>query len=251
MASAEWQALLQRDVAAMQRRAEAGAGMGGIPETSFATADASVPAFATLAHDRRLVLDVGIEYQGQPPGERNMAMAVLPDGAAPATYSKHHLIPFFEDRYRPGDAYRMLDGPRSIGLAVCKDMDFHDIGRTYADRGAQLLLVPAWDFSVDGWLHGRMAIMRGVESGFAIARAARSGRLTLSDDRGRVVAEASSEQHDAELIGNLPLHRDRTLYARWGDWFAYADAGLLALLLVLALRPGIARRPDARPAAAG
>lgn len=237
LASAEGQALLQRYVAAIQRLADAGAGVVVTPETNFATADANVPALATLASDRRLVLETGIEYQGQPPGERNMAVAFLPDGGAAATYSKHHLIPFFEDRYRPGEAYRMLDGPLPIGLAVCKDMDFHDIGRAYADRGAQLLLVPAWDFSVDGWLHGRMAIMRGVESGFAIARAARSGRLTLSDDRGRVVAEASSEQHDAELVGNLPLHDDRTLYARWGDWFAYIDLGLLALLLLLLARP--------------
>jgi apolipoprotein N-acyltransferase len=97
--------------------------------------------------------------------------------------------------------------------------------------------VPAWDFGIDGWLHSRMAIMRGVEGGFAIARAARSGRLTLSDDRGRVVAEASSEHHDADLVGDLPLRHTHTLYARWGDWFAWLDLAGLALLLVLAFRP--------------
>jgi apolipoprotein N-acyltransferase len=116
-------------------------------------------------------------------------------------------------------------------------MDFHDIGHAYAARDAQLLLVPAWDFGIDGWLHSRMAIMRGVESGFAIARAARSGRLTLSDDRGRVVAEASSAQHDAELVGDLPLHDTHTLYARWGDWFAWLDLAALLVLLGMALRP--------------
>jgi apolipoprotein N-acyltransferase len=98
------------------------------------------------------------------------------------------------------------------------------------------LLVPAWDFSIDGWLHSRMAIMRGVENGFAIARAARSGRLTLSDDRGRVLAEASSEKHDAELAGDLPLRETQTLYSHWGDWFAWLDLAALIVLLGLALR---------------
>ena len=236
LASAEGQALLQRYVAAVQDLASRGARVVVIPETSFATAQNTVPAFAALARERGLVLDAGIEYQGKPPGEHNMAMVFPPNGDAPATYSKHHLIPIFEDRYLPATTYRLLDEPLPIGLAICKDMDFHDIGRTYADLGAQLLLVPAWDFGVDGWLHGRMAIMRGVESGFAIARTARRGRLTLSDDRGRVVAEASSEQHDATLVGDLPLHRDRTLYTRWGDWFAYFDLALLGLLLGLALK---------------
>lgn len=235
LASTEGQALLQRYVTTVRRLADRGATVAVIPETSFATAERTVPAFAALARDRGLMIDSGIEYQGSQPQERNMAMVFPPTGDAPATYSKHHLIPGFENRYAPGNGYRLLDQPLPIGLAVCKDMDFHDISRTYAALGAQLLLVPAWDFSVDGWLHARMAIMRGVENGFAIARTARSGRLTLSDDRGRVVAEASSEKQDAELVGNLPLHRDRTLYTRWGDWFAQANLVLLGSLLALAI----------------
>jgi len=37
----------------------------------------------------------------------------------------------------------MLDDVPRIGLAICKDMDFQDIGNAYAARNAQLLLVPA------------------------------------------------------------------------------------------------------------
>ncbi|HEU4670134.1 MAG TPA: nitrilase-related carbon-nitrogen hydrolase [Dyella sp.] len=239
---ADGQALQARYVAAIGRLAAAGARIVVIPETSFATHDASVPAFADLARRDQLILDAGIDARGDPHAERNMAMAFAPDAAMPLTYSKHHLIPGFEKQYTPGEDYRMLGGSPRIGLAICKDMDFHDIGRAYAMRDAQLLLVPAWDFSIDGWLHSRMAIMRGVESGFAIARAARSGRLTLSDDRGRVLAEASSEHHDAELVGDLPLRQTHTLYGRWGDWFAWLDLAALAVLLALALVPR--RRAD-------
>ena len=234
---AQGQALEARYVAAINRLADDGARVVVIPETSFATTDATVPAFAAAAQRHGLILQAGIDFKRDPHAERNMVMVFEPNQDAPITYNKHHLIPGFEKRYTPGDSYTMLDGKPRIGLAICKDMDFQDIGQAYAARHAQLLLVPAWDFSVDGWLHSRMAIMRGVESGFAVARSARSGRLTLSDDRGRVVSEASSEQHDAELVGELPLRETRTLYSRWGNWFAWLDVVALLALLLQAMRP--------------
>lgn len=232
------QALEARYVAAIDRLASKDARIVVIPETSFATTDATVPAFAAAARRHGLILDAGINFKSDEQAERNMVMVFLPDSSVPITYSKHHLIPGFEKQYTPGHTFTMLEGMPRIGLAICKDMDFHDIGQAYAAREAQLVLVPAWDFSADGWLHSRMAIMRGVESGFAVARSARSGRLTLSDDRGRVVAEASSEQHDAELVGELPLRETRTFYGRWGNWFPWLDLLMLLALLMQAMRPG-------------
>ena len=220
--AADMQAREAHYVDAIKRLAGAGARIALAPETSFSTGDASPLAFAELANQHDLTVGIGVDFKGDPHAERNMLMVFQPGATSPATYNKHHLLVGFE-QYTPGDSYTMLEGAPRIGLAICKDMDFHDIGHAYAARHAQLLLVPASDFTVDGWLHSRMAIMRGVESGFAIARAAHSGRLTLSDDRGRVLAEASSEKHDAELVGELPLRETHTLYAQWGDWFAWLD----------------------------
>lgn len=230
------QAVEARYVEALNRLASAGARVVLIPETSFSTADATIPAFAELAKQHDLTVGTGVDFKGDPQGRRNMLMVFQPGAKSPATYSKHHLLIGLED-YTPGDRYTMLEGSPRTGLAICKDLDFHDTGSAYATRHAQLLLVPASDFVVDGWLHSRMAIMRGVESGFAMARAARSGRLTLSDDRGRVVAEASSEKQDAELVGDLPLRETQTLYARWGDWFAWLDLIALGGWLLLACVP--------------
>jgi apolipoprotein N-acyltransferase len=242
LAEADGQALQARYVDALNRLADQGAHLVLIPETSFATPDAGVPALAQVATQRGITVATGIDFKGDAQAERNMLTVLQPAATSPATYSKHHLIPGLERQYTPGDSYTMLAGEPRIGLAVCKDMDFHDIGHAYAARQTQLLLVPAWDFSIDGWLHGRMAIMRGVESGFAVARAPRSGRLTLSDDRGRVVAEASSEQHDAELVGNLPLRETHTLYSRWGDWFVWLNLLGLIACLAFALRPPVTQR---------
>jgi apolipoprotein N-acyltransferase len=229
--SAKGEKLMQRYGESIRNMAAQGASYILLPETSWVVSQPDVPVLQELAASTGVTVLTGVDYKGNP--ERNMLLAFHPHGDERSAYMKHHLVPGLERKFTPWDGYTMLDGTPRIGMAICKDMDFHDIGFAYAARGAQLLLVPAWDFRIDGWLHSRMAIMRGVENGFAVARAARSGRLTLSDDRGRVLAEASSEQHDADLVGNLPLRHTRTLYARWGNWFAWLDlAGLLALLAV-------------------
>jgi hypothetical protein len=54
-------------------------------------------------------------------------------------------------------------------------MDFQSTLLSDAFAGAfrgslTLMLVPAWDFNADGWLHARMAVLRGVEGGYAIVR---------------------------------------------------------------------------------
>jgi apolipoprotein N-acyltransferase len=52
-----------------------------------------------------------------------------------------------------------------------------------------------------------------------------------------VLAEASSERRDAELVGDLPLRSTQTLYSRWGDWFAWLDLAMLLALLSVAWLP--------------
>jgi apolipoprotein N-acyltransferase len=158
--------------------------------------------------------------------------------AAVATYEKHHMLPAFESNMVVGTTLTHAPHAGGVwGLAICKDMDFPLLARQNAAAGVGLLLAPAWDFVDDAWLHDRMAILRGVESGFSIARAAKQGVLTLSDNRGRVLAETSSASAPfASLVAAIPVQRDVTWYARFGDWFAWLNLGLLALLLVLALR---------------
>jgi apolipoprotein N-acyltransferase len=150
------------------------------------------------------------------------------------TYEKHHLLPPWESMLRPGTRLTEWQEPTGLwGAAICKDMDFPNTGRDYGNDGIGLLLVPAWDFVQDGWLHGRMAILRGVESGFSIARSPKQGVLTVSDDRGRVIAQqASNTAPFVTVIASVPVHNDPTFYARHGDWFAWANAGLFVVLML-------------------
>jgi apolipoprotein N-acyltransferase len=164
--------------------------------------------------------------------DRNETRVYSPDGAVEAVYEKHHMLPAFESELRVGDTRTSLQrASGKIGLTICKDMDFPKLSRQYGDDGATLLLVPAWDFTTDGWLHSRMAILRSVESGFSMARAPRLGVLTVNDDRGRVLAEQNTGSADFDsVLATVPLGAGPTLYDRAGDWFAWFDLLLLAII---------------------
>lgn len=188
-----------------------------------------------VATREKVTLVVGIDDRDGD-SELNAAWVFPSNGAPASSYAKHHLLPGFERRYRPGRELLLQDlGDLRWGVAICKDMDFVGLPREYARQGAGLLLVPAWDFKRDGWLHSRMAVMRGIENGYAVARSARNGRITLSDSRGRMLADvASAEARVTSRVLDLVLRAEPTLYARLGDWFAWISLGTaLACLLWL------------------
>jgi len=189
--------------------------------------------YASAAARAKASLIVGLD-RGTLTRRFNEARVYSPDGSLAAIYDKHHMVPKFEDADQPGRKLAIIDQPSGVwGMEICKDMDFPGLSRQYGAKGVGLLLVPAWDFTLDGWLHGRMAVMRGVESGFTIVRAAKQGLLTVSDDRGRILAQQDAATvRFASLLTTAPVRHDDTFYARWGDWFAWLNvAGLVALLL--------------------
>jgi apolipoprotein N-acyltransferase len=157
-----------------------------------------------------------------PPVQYNRALVYRP-GASVLTYDKQHMLPPFESRFKRGTTLTTLGEPSGVwGVAICKDMDFTQLSRQYGDTGSGLMLVPAWDFVIDRLEHGHMSIMRGVESGFSIARAAKQGYLTITDNRGRIRAEIQSDSSPfASLVADVPTGHDTTVYLLMGDWFAW------------------------------
>ena len=137
--------------------------------------------FADAALLNRVAVVAGFNEIGSSP-RRNIAVLFSPRGAIVATYAKQHLIPGIERDYTPGDTPLVVPAAAPTwGVAICKDLDFPALGRRYAAQGVGLMLVPAWDFGVDGRQHERMAAMRGIESGFAIVRSAAQGLLRYGD----------------------------------------------------------------------
>jgi apolipoprotein N-acyltransferase len=229
-------AVLERYRPMIPAAAQAGAQIVLLPEKVIDVASADVPKlseqFQVLASSNDVELVVGLTVLGG--GDHNRALMFHPDGSAPTSYDKHHLIPGLEP-YTAGGKLATYD---DIGLMICKDLDFPGLARQYGELGTGLLLVPALDFVDDGWLHSRMAILRGIENGMPMARDGSQGRLTLTDASGRIVAETvAPADGPATLIGELRPGIHRTLYTAWGDWFAWL-CGLVALAGVLQLRSG-------------
>jgi len=205
-----------------------------LPEKIGVTADpntADVDAlFQPVADRTGATVVVGLVHVSMT--RRQNEARVYRPAAAPTLYAKQHLLPPFESRMEPGTALTLLaaaEPSRPWGVAICKDLDFAAPARPYGQSGAGLLLVPAWDFVADRWLHGRMAVMRGVESGFAVARSARQGLLTVSDDRGRILAQRASDTAPfTTLVADVPAVHHATLYLVLGSWFSWVALALLA-----------------------
>ena len=212
-----------------------------LPEKMATLSDAEIPELDVPLKEaarRGAVIAVGVERHSAG-SKLNETRVFSRAGELRALYEKHHMLPPFESDLVVGTERSVLNEPAGkLGVAICKDMDFPLLSREYGNDGVGLLIVSAWDFVVDGWLHSRMAVMRGVESGFSIARSANDGLLTLSDNRGRVLAEkTSSAAAFSTLLGAVPVHHDSTLYARWGDWFSWlATAALIGIVLSLAMQ---------------
>jgi apolipoprotein N-acyltransferase len=113
-------------------------------------------------------------------------------------------------------------------------MDFPTTVRTDAAMGARLMGVPAGDFGTDAWLHARMSIMRGVENGFALVRAANEGLVTASDAQGRLIATKMDTPAGLTMVvADLPLGPGPTLYTRIGDVFPWLCVVLISLSVFL------------------
>jgi apolipoprotein N-acyltransferase len=190
--------------------------------------DIAVERLAEIARRRDVHLVFGVDVETAE-GRFNRAYVASAQREL-ASYDKRHMIPGFESHFTPGRSNLQAgEPPRRFGYAICKDMDFPAVGRALAT--SDIVFVPAWDFGADAWLHSRMAMLRGVENGYAVVRSAREGVLTVSDAYGRVSAEAPSGPQtafnaEAPLDGPGP-----TLYARIGDLFGWLCAALALVLI--------------------
>ncbi len=148
----------------------------------------------------------------------NTSLAFDPQGACVARYDKMHLF-----RYNNGreayDESRVLQAGSTptqfslasrdghtwqVGMSVCYDLRFPELYRSYAARGADLLLVPSAFTHTTGQAHWEVLLRaRAVENLSSVAAAAQggthpSGRRTwgqsmLVDPWGTVLAQQAQE----------------------------------------------------------
>ena len=186
-----------------------------------------------------LVAGVGYEVNG---ARYNRGWLFAPDGALAQDYEKQKMAPR-EREFVRGHAPAVQDiAGQRLGLAICKDMHFADVGRGYAQLAAHAVMVPAWDFGLDGKYAARLSALRGIEGGYAMVRVSRDGYMTITDAYGRIFGEtATAPLPGATMLGWIPAGSPPTpLYARIGDAFGWLALGLCGLMFV--------RRRGAAPA---
>lgn len=190
---------------------------------------------ADVARTNNITLIVGLTNQEE--NIYNSAYIFSSDGEVLLKYDKQHLLPAFEGIYTPGNTRGIITASNGgqWGIEICKDMDFVQPARDYSRQGINIMFIPALDFHNDGWLHARIAIMRGVEGNYSVARAAQWGLLTLSDSRGRVIAMNATDESPNETLlnGELRGGEGKTIYSELGDWFGW---GCIIMFASLAYR---------------
>ncbi|HWA29799.1 MAG TPA: nitrilase-related carbon-nitrogen hydrolase [Rhizomicrobium sp.] len=190
------------------------------------------------ADDTQATIVIGFEEEQN--DEKWNAAPVFTPHHPLRTYIKRHFVTGLEEGYTPGKGPFVL--PDKTGVDICKDMDYPRMQRSDAQSThVTLLAAPAWDFDKDRVYHARPALMRGVEEGFALARSAKQGLLTLTDTDGRMIAmNRSVDTGMVTVIGDLPRGPGITLYQRIGDVFVW-----LCILLGLGLVGfSFVRKPD-------
>jgi len=242
--AAERDALLARYEANTSALAAQGARLIVWPEKIARVDDAD--AVAVQARLGALAQRLGIELVasfavGTPPARHNVAWLFDPNGRLIADYAKQHPVPQLEADIVAGDRDVVANTVAGrTGLAVCADLMYPALGRRYGRAGIDAVIAPAWDFDRDGALAGAIAALRGVESGYAVIRNAREGRLQIRDRYGRIVVDSPSRTGTGSAaLARLPTAAGATLYAWTGDIFGWLCALGFWLL-------GIAGRPMPR-----
>ena len=186
-------------------------------------------------------------------------------------YDKIHLVPFGEYEpfplihqvvtsvseevggFRTGrerNVGRFSNG-NTFSIFICYEAIYAGEIRRFANNGAQLLI----NISNDGWFgkseaaeqHLRMARVRAVENRRWLIRDTNSGITASIDPYGNVMRLMQRDTRDS---ADLPygFRTDKTIYTRFGDWFAWMCVGVSAILVLLTFRkaksPGLVRAPQ-------
>ena len=186
----------------------------------------------------------------------NSAVLLDPSGQRLFTYDKIHLVPFGEyvplrkylffahslidsiGDFTPGREYSVgqLPGGR-FSVFICYEAIFPGEIRNFAGHGAELLI----NISNDGWFgrssapaqHLMMARVRAVENRRWLLRDTNTGFTVDFDPYGRVVARLKPYIR-GQLDAPYAFRSDRTLYVRFGNWFAWLCVAVTVTLLLFA-----------------
>jgi len=177
-------------------------------------------------------------------GPRNGLVVLNAQGGIIGRYAKRRLVPFGEAGILPGEFPPTVVTPvATIGLAICYE-SAHPFMIRSAASGADVIAL----LTNDGWFgrssgpaqHAAHAVLRAVETGRSLIRAANTGTSMLIWPDG-TVAGALPEGRHGVLVAAVPVGMPPTPYVRWG-WLLGPFAVAVWLGAVAPQAVGVLRR---------
>ena len=126
-----------------------------------------------------------------------------------------------------------------LGSTICYEAIFPQVWRRQAKQGAQLfanLTNDAWFFDTDApYQHLAANVLRAVETGRPVLRAANTGISAIIDEKGNI--EQKSGLFESELLRAAVTAEVSapTFYATYGDWLAWLCAVLFITVVIFSM----------------
>jgi apolipoprotein N-acyltransferase len=255
----------QRLEAATRAAADAGAALIVWPETAIedpTRRPALTRRLVELAQAADAALVVGAaEYakfeagdgRSVVPAAYNSAWWVDGAGLHGQAYRKRRLVPFAETvplrdllawprwlvpvtrEARAGDRPQVWTDARGIAVAasICWDSAFAALTRDAVASGAQVIV----QLTDDAWFgagaaarqHNLQSVLRAVEHRTPVVLASNAGPAQVIDRNGRVLARAEAPGRSSWVHARVSARSMRSVYARFGNWFAWTCAGIALL----------------------
>ena len=246
-----------------EQAAQAGAELILLPETAvpvyFEEGGVLHQAYARIAAEYGCTIATGVLVRDGDVG-RNALLAVYPDGSISERYDKRHLVPFGE--YLPFESLlkkllpfledlnlgstQFAAGEDSTvlplcgietGALVCYDSIFPPLSADSVKNGAQMLAVVTNDswFGNSAALSQHMAhsVLRAVENGVCVVRAANTGISCIVGPKGELRAQTEPDTA-AVAYADVGAAPRRTLYSYVGDAVLYLAFAFVLMCLLWA-----------------
>lgn len=179
----------------------------------------SVGRLAELSRKFGVQVVCGFPERGTDGLVYNSACVIGLDGAVVGAYRKTHLFDGEIRHVTPGGSIPVFDTPLGpVGVAICYDLEFPEVPRTLALRGARLILTPTANMEPYAEHQAVYLRARAMENGVYVAAANAVGddgtfryfgESAVVDPRGRVLCRAGS--------GEELLFAEVDMEARPGD----------------------------------
>jgi apolipoprotein N-acyltransferase len=174
---------------------------------------------------------------GKNPPLENKLVLIKPDGTVAWEYNKVHPVPGPEAamQIRGDGKLKAVNTPFGrVSGVICFDADFPELLSQAGALRADIVLDPSNDWrAIDPW-HTQMASLRAIEQGVNLVRHTSNGLSAAYDYQGRRLSAMDHYQtSDYDMVSEVPTQGVRTLYSRFGGWFAWL---CLAVFLDLAIR---------------